>query len=312
MSKMREQINNAQADCNKTSKELQNLGTQEEDSGKKATDASKNFENLKKVLADMGKVVAGAVTAIGAGAVMAGKEIVSLSKDVAEAGDTIDKESQKLSISAESYQKLSYAMQRNGTDIGAVSKGIKAITTAIADTANGVDGASEKFDKLGVSLLNANGTMRSQEEVLMDSIDALAKMGEGAERDALAQDIFGKSASELKPLLNAGADSLNALMKEAEDYGMVMSDDAVKASVNFKDSLTKLKGTITGAKNSLMGDFLPSLTQITNGFSDLINGNEKAGDSIKEGIKNAVLTLNEMLPKLNEFITFVAQAVLDL
>ena len=84
MSKMREQINNAQADCNKTSKELENLGKSETDSGKKATDASKNFENLKNVLADMGKVVAGAVTAIGAGAVMAGEKIVSLSKDVAE------------------------------------------------------------------------------------------------------------------------------------------------------------------------------------------------------------------------------------
>ena len=110
-----------------------------------------------------------------------------------------------------------------------------------------------------VFLQNADGSMKSQEQVLMESIDALAKMEEGAERDALAQDIFGKSASELKPLLNAGADSLNALMKEAEDYGMVMSDDAVKASVDFKDSLTKLKGTVEGAKNSLMGEFLPIL-----------------------------------------------------
>jgi hypothetical protein len=44
----------------------------------------------------------------------------------------------------------------------------------------------------------------------------------------------------MAPMLNAGADSFNALTQEARDYGAVMSNEAVAAGASFNDSLTKM------------------------------------------------------------------------
>jgi hypothetical protein len=71
-------------------------------------------------------------------------------------------------------------MQRQGTDIGAVSKAVKNINNDLGDFANGSAEATKKYDALGVSLQNSDGTMKSTEDVLLDSIDALANMEDTA------------------------------------------------------------------------------------------------------------------------------------
>lgn len=311
MSDMRVQINKAQADINKTDKSMEDL-TKEEEKNEKQTDKNKkSFEGFGDTLKKVGTAIGATLGALATASVAVGKKVWDMANDVASAGDEIDKSSQKLGVSAENYQKLSYAMERNGTSIDTVSKGVKKITNDLADAENGVDGAGESFDKLGVSLKNTDGSMKTTEQVLLESIDALSKMENETQRNALAQEIFGKSASELNPLLNAGADSLAELMQEAEDYGMVMSDEAVSASATFADSLTKMQGTLTGLKNNMIGELLPSLTMVTDGFADLIAGNEGAGEAIQQGIGGVIQNLTEMIPQFVELVSSIAQAVME-
>lgn len=59
------------------------------------------------------------------------------------------------------------------------------------------------------------------------------------------------------------AEETEALKQEANDYGMVMSNEAVAASAAFEDSLTKLTGTMSGLKNRMVGELLPGITQRT-------------------------------------------------
>ena len=311
MSELKKEISNSQKTINTTTKELDGMGNSLEKSGKDADDAGKKFEKFKEITKTLGKGLATAVTAIGASAVVAGKQIWSMANDVSKAGDEIDKESQKLGISAESYQTLSYAMERSGTDIGAVSKGMVNINKELSKVQNGAKGAGKQFEDLGVSLKNADGSLKSSEQVLFDSIDALAKMEDETQRNAYAQQIFGKSYQELAPLLNSGSEGINALMQEAKDYGMVMSDEAVTASATFQDSLTKMNGTISGLKNNMIGQFLPSLTMIVDGFTDLIAGNEGASESIKNGVGALIENISSMIPQAVTLISTLAEAVLE-
>ena len=229
----------------------------------------------------------------------------------ASAGDEIDKESQKLGIASDTYQELSYAMERSGASIEDVSKGVKNITKELADAGNGVKGAGKSFDELGVSLKNADGSMKSTEDVLLESIDALSKMEDETQRNAKAQEIFGKSASELNPLLNSGAEGIKQLMQEAQDYGMVMGQDVVSASATFEDSLTRMQGTMSGVKNNLMGQFLPSISSVVDGFTDLIAGNEGAMDSIKSGVDSFIQNFKDMMPQVIEMVETIADAILE-
>ena len=275
------------------------------------------FEGLKQglqkageVAKKVGEIAATAIAAIGAAATAAAKKFFDLAKATAEYGDTVDKESQKLGISSDTYQKLNYAMEMSGSTIDDVSKGIKNMTKDLAAFANGSKSAADKYEAIGVSLTNADGSLKSEQELLLSTIQALADMTDETQRDAAAQEIFGKSAAELKPLLNEGAEGINALMEEAQQYGIVMSEEGVKASAVFDDSMTRLTNTLTGFRNNVMTGLLPSLTKITDGLSMLIIGADGADEKIEEGINETIENITEILPKVLDKLQTVINAIL--
>jgi len=300
---------NAETTVNKTAQALNGLGKEAEESGKEAEKGSEGFTVMKGVLSNLATQV---INSVIDGFKNMGKAVVDTVAEVGALGDEIDKESQKLGLATDTYQELAYAMEMSGASIGDISKGMMNITNAIADTENGVEGASEKFDALGVSLQNVDGSMKASEQVLMESIDALASMTDETQRNALANDIFGRSYAELKPLLNSGSEGIKELMQEAEEYGMVMSQDGVNASADFDDSLTRLNGTIGGIKKSMVGNLLPSVTTVINGFSDLANGSQGASAMIKVGIYQMIDEIKTMIPEMLSFVQTMSDTIIEI
>lgn len=311
LNNMERELKDNTAQMNKTGTAADHMGDEIKQSGKQADDARSGFNNLKSTLTTVGATLSATIAAIGTAAATAGKKIWDMANDTAEAGDEIDKQSQKLGISAENYQKLSYAMERSGADVEDFKKGTMNITKELANMQNGVDGAGSMFNQLGISVQNADGSFKSTEDVLLSTIDALSNMQDETQRNALANSVFGKSYQEILPLLNSGSDGIRQLMDEAEKYGMVMSDDTVKASAAFEDSLTKLKGTITGVKNALMGQLLPGFKSITDGFAELVSGNEEGSDMIKSGIENVIETVTDMIPQVVSLLSVIGEAILE-
>lgn len=287
------------------------------------SDATKKFDEteqkaggLKGALSKAGelgaKAVKGAtvaVAAVGTASIAAGKKIWDMSNQVSQAGDTIDKQSQKVGLSYEAYQKWDYAMTLAGTSMAACSVGMKTLTNTFDSAQDGSAGAISKFERLGLTMDDLKG--KSREEIFETTVEALQNMEDKTEMAAAANDLFGKSGQELIPLFNQSAEATRGALEEAEKYGMVMSDDAVAASAGFQDSLTKMNGTITGVKNKVIGELLPGITQIMDGFSDLVAGNENAGESIKKGVEDTIGSITETIPKALEIISTIAEAVLD-
>ena len=294
----------------KSENALKNLNNELKETNKAKFDTLKtNLSNVGSVVANVSKAVAGIATGLVAISGATAKAMFNSAKETAKYGDEVDKASQKLNLSAENYQKLSYAMDMNGASIDDVSKGMKTIVSDLGKMSNGVSNANDKYQKLGVSLKNSNGTLKSSEQVLFDSIDALAKMTDETKRNAMAQEIFGKSSAELTPLLNSGSKGIKELMQEAENYGMVMSDDAVKASADFDDSLTRLQGTMKGLKNRMTSSFLPGISKVMNGFSKLFSG-KNFQDDITEGIKSISKTIQDSLPKIITAISDISSMLM--
>ena len=223
-----------------TAKDTVDLGKSVKDTGKQADDAGKKFKKFKSVMKSVGKAVAAAVTAISAAATAAGKALWDRANETAKYGDEIEKNSQKVGLSFESYQKWDYAMKICGTEMSSCTTGLKTLTNTFDDAINGSEGAITKFDRLGLSLEDLKGL--SREDLFATVVASLQGVTDETERAALANDMFGKSGQELLPLFNLTQEELQGLMDECEEYGMVMSDDTVKASAAFQDSLTKLKG----------------------------------------------------------------------
>ena len=212
-------------------------------------------------------------------------------KETAEYGDHVDKMSQKIGFSAEEYQKWDYVLQRAGADVDSMQSSMKTLSVAAVNN-------SEAFQKLGLS--QEEVANMSQGELFEATIRQLSSMENQTERTALASQLLGRNATELAPLLNGGTEAFEEQMEMAERYGMVMSDEAVKASAEFQDSLTTLSMTFTGFKNRVMGDFLPSVTTITSGFAKILAGDLSGFDEVVAGFNQLISKIKEKLPSLLE------------
>ena len=204
------------------------------------------------------------------------------------------------------------------------------------------------FGKLGISVTDVNGNLRDSKVVFYEAIDALGKIQNETERDALAMSIFGKSAMELNPLIKAGSDEINRLSQEARDMGAVMEEEDVGAMESFGDQLAGLKAGLMGTLGTLAGAFLPGFQNLatTGGgylkqFSSIVKGSNgdlatmatgiggllgqivsditkqgpqmlQAGLGIIQGIINAIVTsLPALLPGVITMIMSLVEFILQ-
>lgn len=294
-------LNKSEAEIKKQTEALNDLGKEEKDAGDEASKASNGgFTVMKEVLANLTtQVISKCIDALKD----MSKQLVGIITDSAEAGDEIDKMSQKIGISAESYQEWDYVLERSGASIEGLQGGMKKLSTVITDAANGSESANKKLAALGLTVDDLNG--KSQDEQLSIVIGKLQEMESGSERTAAASKLLGSSATDLAAVLNMTAEETEALKQEAHDYGMVMSDDAVKASAAFEDSLTKAKGSINGLKYSIAEQFLPDVTSAVQMFADVVAGKKGIDGVLDEVGKMA----EKLLPKILKGVTKLGEGV---
>lgn len=224
---------------------------------KKAEDTSdKVGKSLQQNLMQAALKVGAGFASLVSAAKDLGQRLKGLADDTAAYGDQVDKNSQKMGISAQEYQKWNYVLERNGSSIDVMQKGLKTLSSKLVE-------GSQAFEELGVSTTNADGSFRSTEDVLNDTMAALAGMQDATQRNAIATQLFGgKVAQELQPTLNSGADGIEELKNRADELGLVMSDEGVAASAQYKDAMTDLDETISGIKNSIGSSLLPVVTDL--------------------------------------------------
>lgn len=253
------------------------------------------------------KVVGGAATMAAAGLAAIGTTLVSNAKEAAAYGDEIDKMSQKVGMSAEAYQEWDYVLNISGTEMSSMTTGLKTLTNKFDDAKNGSKSAQAMFEALGLSMSDIAGL--SREDLFSAVITGFQGMADSTERAALANDLFGKSGQELAPLFNTSAAETEALKQHVRELGGVLSDEAVKAAAAFTDAMTNLKTAATGAKNSLSANFLPALTEITNGFAALLSHQEGATEQLKSGFQNLGSAFSSVLPEIISGITAIVDAI---
>lgn len=270
-----------------------------DDSLDKSEQKGRNFgQVLGSVVATGAKVGAAALVATGTAVVGAASAFSKGVTAVSNYGDEIDKNSQRLGISAEKYQAFDYALNIAGTSMSNMRMGMKTLTNQIDEAKNGSESATKRFEALGISMEDLQ--KMSREEIFEAAIYGFQGMADSTERAALANDLFGRSGQELTPLFNMTQEETQKLIGTAHEYGMVMSNEAVKASASFKDSMTTLQGTMSGVKNNLMAEFMPSLTTAINGLAMVFSGTdtEEGLATMSDGISAFASDLVSKAPKI--------------
>lgn len=274
-----------------------------DDADKSLQKTEKNAEGLAAKFGNGVKAAAKWGAAIAAAATTAGAAIFGLATSAAGTADEIDKMSQKIGISAEAFQEWDYVMGQNGMDVDKLSVGMKTLVTQMDKAANGTASAQENFDRLGISIFNADGSLKDQEVILNETMHALADMENGTEKARLATELFGKAGIEMMPMLNQGSGAMDELTQRAHDLGLVMSDDAVKAGVTLGDTIDDIKRSFSMIGTNLGAAVIPVIQQ----FADLIVDNMPL---IQESIGALAPILADTASKILPVIMDLAQTLL--
>lgn len=208
-----------------------------------ASKLSKGLGNGIKTAAKWGAGIA-------AGAGVGGAALFGMAKNAADTGDRIDKLSQKIGLSRTGFQEWEYILSQNGASVEVLQGGMKKLNKTLDDAKSGSASAAEAFSRVGLSIDDIQNM--NPEQAFEATVKALQAMPEGAEKAALANELLGRSGSELMPLLNGSAESVEELRKQAHDMGIVLSDDAVDASAKFTDTMDNVKRTL-GAITTKIG-----------------------------------------------------------
>ena len=284
----------------KVAKAFEKCATQ---AGKAATAAAKiGAQTIQKSL----EVGTKALTAYATTALSAATAIAKLTGNAAAAADDLNTLSKQTGLSTEQLQKMQYAANLVDVDVETITGSLTKLTKKMA-------GSSDAFDKLGVSVRDSNGQLRKNEDVFNEVINALGKIENETERDALAMDIFGKSAQELNPLILGGADALKEYGDQAEKAGLILSQDALDGLNKYNDSLDTLKANTKAAGNVIATSFAPKLQQLTDrigtavpkisqSFAKMFSGDITAGQEFSRQISQLtdglLKDIDKMVPPL--------------
>lgn len=195
---------------------------------------------------------------IGLSATAAAAGLFAITKSAADYGDQLDNLSMRTGIAVEDLAKLQWAAKMSDTSTEALTKGVTNLSNLMVAAAGGAKESGALFEKYGISVRNADGTMRSAFDVLADIADVFSIMPDGVEKTALATEFFGKKLGiELIPLLNEGGAGLKALGDEAERLGLVMSGEQAKAAAEFNDNLDRMAALAGSAGKSIGNQLIP-------------------------------------------------------
>lgn len=249
-----------------------------------------------------GKLAVGALALTATAVVGTSKAFADGIADVAAYGDNIDKMSQKMGLSTDTYQEWDAVMQHCGTSIESMKNGMKTLANA-AETGN------ESFEKIGIT--QEDIASMSQEELFAATIEGLQNVEDTTERTYLAGQLLGRGATELGALLNMTAEETQEMKDRVHELGGVMSEEAVKAAAAYTDSLQDLKTSFSGLKNNLLSQFLPSVTTVMDGLAEIMIGNKEGGLAmITDGVNEFVENLNTKIPEFMEVAANIVESLL--
>lgn len=275
-------------------------------------DLNRKLKLAQRSVKDFASEAQGVAQSVGAPfAAVAGAVGFSLQSAVtgfAQAGDSLDKMSARLGISAVKLQEWSFAATHAGAAPEDLEDALKDMSEKIAEVAGGDTGdAAQLFSALGISVKDASGKIRPASDIFEEVADAIQRNEDPALRTKMAMVLMGDSGRKLIPMLSGGAQGLDDMAKQARDLGLVMNEDAVAAAGQMTDHMDDMKASVTAVGHEIGYRLSPIVISMSDRFRDLAAANKGAlgekfervarsfADSISkidfEGIASAILTI---------------------
>tara|TARA_R110000765_G_scaffold339076_3_gene429262 strand:+ start:2506 stop:4668 length:2163 start_codon:yes stop_codon:yes gene_type:complete len=235
-------------------KQAENAAKRSSAASKKAMKASsaaakKGAKDFKK-LASSASMVAVSVLAMGAGVIGFTQKIADLTNELTDA-------STKTGIAIETLAGLRLAAEGSGLEFSNLEAGLIRFSKSMVDSESGSKKLEDAFGSLDVKVKDSNGNFRTTNDTFQDVMKSLSEMEPGAKRNAIAMELFGRTAGP--GLIQSGAlDNLAAMTALAKEFGVAINENGVDAMANFQRSMAEFslvsQGTLENLINAITGD----------------------------------------------------------
>ena len=200
--------------------------------------ASEQFKEWGGSLTEAGQKMQGLSTA--AAAVVA--SLAAISYKAGTNADDLNTLSKVYSINTGDLQKYAVAADLVDVSVEDIAKSHVKLEKSMYSAQNGSSTMQEAFDKLGVSITDSTGELRSGDEVWQETISKLGQMENETERDAIAMQLMGKSAANLNPLIADQGETYKNLTDTLKQYDLDFVDQETLDGANqFNDALDTMK-----------------------------------------------------------------------
>lgn len=247
---------------------------------------------LRKFGADITSMIGTPMGKLGVaiGAVAVG--MFALAKQTADTGEEFLRLSKTTGLTVEQLSAMRYAAEQSETAFSAFTTGLKFLNKNIQEAQEPGNELAAVFKALKVDTHDATtGAIRPALSVFLDLADRIASVEDPSIKVSAALKVFGRSGSELLPLLSQGGEGIRKLMAEAEAAGVVMSGQTAEASDELNDSLNRLSATFRGLGQQASSDWIPVFAEIAIVLGKIVAGAVKITKASFEFLAAAVLEL---------------------
>jgi len=276
--------------------------------------AKKKTEDLSKSFDKAGKALTVGLTAP---ILAAGAGMIKLAVEAGKTADRILDLEQITGLSTDTLQEFKNVAAVAGVDF----EGLVGTLTRFQGRLKLIDqdgtASAEAVKRLGVSVRDANGELRSADDLFPEFIGALNQIEDITERNSIAQEVFGRSLQDLGPVLGLTAEQIKNAREEARELGIVQSKDALIAANNFRIEVDKLKLSLQGQAQALgqelipviqsflpiVADTLKAVIGLTKGFTDL----PVSGQKTVIALAAIAAALGPTLIAIGKLITIIPQ-----
>lgn len=178
----------------------------------------------------------------------------------ANAGDAIDEGATRTGLSTDAYQRLAYVAGLAGMSVEEMEGAFSLLNKNVQAAVGKGEDFIETSNGIKISIVDANGELLTQEELLYATADAVAAAATEQDKLTIAQEVFGKSGASLVPLLEDGSAAMRGLATEAGALGAVMSGEDIEAAVALSDTMDALWASLMGLKNTIGLELVPIVT----------------------------------------------------
>lgn len=241
----------------------------------------------------------GKVVGIAAGAI--GAFVTSVAYATDDLGDFAEAEQ----VSVDAISEMGYAAKLSGSSLEALKSSVSGVNRVVGEAVLGIGRGAKIYEKLGMSAKNADGSVKSFDQILEEVSDRMQGMSR-QEAIAMAEKL-GIDRS-LIPMLIKGKEHIRALRDEARELGAVTEEDAAIAG-EFADSMDRTRFMVAGLMRGIAINLMPAMKQMLDGFRKWMLANREV---IKSSITKFVQVFTALLGTLWDWIVRVADGLAGL